>query len=382
MPVALQALTAALVSDDLRACDHAGVRAQLLAVTENTMRCLGPRCGTASRELLATLLQLYGSEPEPERRAAISQALASLATHCSLASSADLTAAHAPQLLAAAVVDAESWSSQSPNYLLFRAVLQSCGQAMLAALLPGVAAVVQPAVGNHERDPQLRLGLLQLLDELLEDESKAGAFGGASAQLTLEQLLLPALVWHAGKVAAAVRFAGITALATFAGKRLVGQEQLVALAAGGQLLPLLFQCMDEDWYPDLRHTACHVLELLLLVLGKQLTAEQRRLVYPELLKRLDDSSNRVRLGACSALVALAAGTPADYCDTNSGYLAAGVVIHMDDSEAEVQEAACAVMEALAAVKPAVVAGEVRKVMERFRSKHYCARVLEACGAQV
>ena len=44
-----------------------------------------------------------------------------------------------------------------------------------------------------------------------------------------------------------------------------------------------------------------------------------------------------------------------------------------------QEAACNVLEALAAVKPKVVAAEVGKVRERFRSKHYCDRVLAACA---
>lgn len=43
-----------------------------------------------------------------------------------------------------------------------------------------------------------------------------------------------------------------------------------------------------------------------------------------------------------------------------------------------QEAACGVLLAVAALKPAVTATEVRKVRDRFRSKHYCDRVLTAC----
>lgn len=68
----------------------------------------------------------------------------------------------------------------------------------------------------------------------------------------------------------------------------------------------------------------------------------------------------------------------DYCETNAGYLAAGAIIHMDDSDQSVQEAACLVMEALAAKKPDAVKAEVLKVKDRFRSKHYCDRVLAAC----
>lgn len=69
----------------------------------------------------------------------------------------------------------------------------------------------------------------------------------------------------------------------------------------------------------------------------------------------------------------------DYDDTNTGYVAEGVIIHMDDSDPGVQEAACKVMEALATAKPAAVAKEVRKVQERFRSRQCIARVLAACG---
>jgi dynein assembly factor 5 len=364
----------------MRACDHPGVRAQLLAVAQNALRCLGPRAAPAARPLLAALLQLLGPEADPARRAAISETIAALAAHCGLPSAAALAGAHAGALLEAASADAASWGAGSPNYLLFRALLQACGPAALAALLPAVAEVVGPAVADHERDPQLRLGLLALLDELLEDGAKGGAFGGGHAPLALRRLLLPPLAWRAGKVAAAVRYAGATCLATFASRRLASGAQLLALAASGELLPPVLGCMEEDWFPDLRHSACYCLEQLLLACGPGLGAEQRRAVYPELLKRLDDSSDRVRLAACGALVALVAGMPGDYCDTNSGYLAAGVAIHMDDGEAEVQEAACAVMEALAGVKPGVVAAEVGRVAARFRSKHYCERVLAACAA--
>ena len=46
-----------------------------------------------------------------------------------------------------------------------------------------------------------------------------------------------------------------------------------------------------------------------------------------------------------------------------------------------QEAACNVLEALAARKPGPVQAEVLKARERFRSKHYCDRVLAACAGR-
>lgn len=204
-----------------------------------------------------------------------------------------------------------------------------------------------------------------------------------NAAVLLMYVLLPPMVWHAGKVAAAVRFAAVTALGTFMRRRLAPPPLLMSLVETKgdlQLLPLLFACLDDDWYVDLRLNTSRVLELMLWAVGPRLSHEHRRALYPELTKRLDDSSNAVRVAACATLVAFARTMQTDYCDTNTGYLASAVVIHMDDSDLTVQEAACGVMEALAAAKPAVIRSEVGKVRERFRSKHYCDRVLAACGA--
>lgn len=38
---------------------------------------------------------------------------------------------------------------------------------------------------------------------------------------------------------------------------------LAATAPEGGLLPLLAQSLDEDWYSDVRHTACYVVQLIL-----------------------------------------------------------------------------------------------------------------------
>jgi hypothetical protein len=44
---------------------------------------------------------------------------------------------------------------------------------------------------------------------------------------------------------------------------------------------------------DVRNMACFVVEQLLHLVGPQLSHEARRALYPELVKRLDDSSNQV-----------------------------------------------------------------------------------------
>ena len=67
----------------------------------------------------------------------------------------------------------------------------------------------------------------------------------------LSQLLLPPLVWQAGKTSAAVRFSAITALATMLRRRLVPGPVLLELVVAGSLLPPINQSMDEvSWQDD------------------------------------------------------------------------------------------------------------------------------------
>lgn len=91
------------------------------------------------------------------------------------------------------------------------------------------------------------------------------------------------------------------------------------LTIQGQLLPLIFQSMDEDWYQDTRKLGCCTLAALLKLAGGSLTDDARRQIYPELVKRMDDSSNEVRISAAGAIQAFACDAmPPAYCDTNSG----------------------------------------------------------------
>jgi dynein assembly factor 5 len=194
----------------------------------------------------------------------------------------------------------------------------------------------------------VRLALLQLLDGLMEAPDTARAFtaSGANAALTLQRLLLPPLVWRAGKAAAAVRFAGATALATLmaspagppppdvllaavqpaaspssaaapaaASPQQQQQQQQQQQPPADSLLPLLFQLLDDDWYADLRHTACFVVTALLQQVGAALSDASRRALYPELLRRLDDSSNKVcaRLGGGAADGAVVCGAGVWWC---------------------------------------------------------------------
>jgi dynein assembly factor 5 len=219
-PALLAALVSGLASDDVLAADHAGLQAQLLIVTRNLLDWMPEAVVMQCRQqLYLVLLQLYGaaaaapgsgaaaqpqqpgsSHSQTDNVAAVMQLLAQRTGLPGGA--AQLAAQHARALLPLLTADAAKWGSASPHLVAFTALLRTAGPDCLAELLPEVALVLQPVLADADREPGLRLALLTLLDDLLEGRDTAPAFVGseAAALLTLTHLLMPPLVWRAGKV--------------------------------------------------------------------------------------------------------------------------------------------------------------------------------------
>lgn len=224
----------------------------------------------------------------------------------------------------------------------------------------------------------MRIHLLQLIEQVLVNEDQAKAFTGSLAEQLADQALLPALVWRAGKAAAAVRFAANAALNTVFAQHLLQGKQLQDMLAGNKLLPMMFQSLEEEYFVDTRLAACSGMYHLLESAGNALMYEQCRLIYPELLKRLDDSSNTVRASICNTLHVFVRNMAPSLDDGNAAYLLNGMLIHMDDVDPTIQEAVCQVLECAASSKPAVVREAVSKAQHLHRTSTFTNRVLLAC----
>lgn len=268
-------------------------------------------------------------------------------------------------------------------------------------------------------------------------------------------VLLPALVWRAGRVPAAARLAALTALATLLARQRLPPaqlQQLAAISGGGgggaaaaaagssssstvssSLVAGVAGCLDDEYEPDNRQLACATLGLLLgageppaallrceggvacccqgagqrrdsgcswlafpslhcapsAAVGSALPPPRLAALRPDLLRRLDDSSNRVRVAACGALQALLAAAQAageagsssgggGLADGDAASLAATLLIHLDDPDAEVAGAVCAALEQLAAARPAVVHPLVQAAAAQPERQPLLARVMAAC----
>jgi dynein assembly factor 5 len=401
----LTQVASALASDEIRGAGHYAINMQVLAVVTNLLEAFGGQCKIVGQDLYRILLQLQAvkshhstsadnsnnantttttssSSSSSQIQSHALDATGKLARLCGYETTAAFASDHSRDLLHLLCASHVEWTKDSPDQYVFSALLFGCTAEVLTSLADEIMSVFAGCL-QEDRDPHLRLEMLKLMDRLLEDsEGGRNAFlglGGHSRKF-LEQVLLPPAVWQVGKTAASIRFHAIVVLGTFFREKLLSSEELAAMLIDDklQLLPTIHSCLEEDYYADTRLASCHTLESLLGVIGTRLTDDQKRVVYPELLKRLDDSNDQVRVQCCSTLEALVSCClTSDYDDTNTGYLLKGILIHMDDTNSSVQEAVCRVVERLAKVKPMVVRSGLHEVRDQHRSTVYLDRVLQS-----
>ena len=280
-----------------------GVRRQIVEVCDGLARVAVPGDGfrTAAGGIYEVLLQVMGAE---EARTRAEGVLVTVAQRCGWDSPTELAAQFAPRMLDHVTEGHGTWTHTHPDLLAFLSLLTSCSGATLGLLLPRIISTCASLL-EHEREAKMRLSVLRTMDVLLEDPDQSQAFRGPLGGLTLMAVLLPPCVWKPSKAAAAVRYAAVVSIGTLLGRDMLDGEQLGgALSVGvdmtdikkaqGSLLAVMSSLMDEDYYADTRHAALHAMSHLLRIAGAQLTYEQRRFLYPELMKRLDDPNDKIR----------------------------------------------------------------------------------------
>ena len=108
-------------------------------------------------------------------------------------------------------------------------------------------------------------------------------------------------------------------------------------------------------------------------------------LQPDLLSRLDDSSNSVRVAACVALHSLlrsCLAAPGGMADSDAACLASSLLIHVEDPDAEVAAAAGAVLAQLMAASPGAVGPLVHaSAGSPHAHAEVWASILSACGHQ-
>ncbi|XP_049418190.1 dynein axonemal assembly factor 5-like [Epinephelus fuscoguttatus] len=350
---------------------------QLLACVDVLLRQCESDPGSVSLQLLQVLVTVQSLSNEPH----ISEkAVESVQFLCKVQGldSVELYRQHMGQLLDWLSASVNTWSSYSPQRLRLHIIVIQSGPVIgefVSQLMPLLYSCLQP-----DRDPEMRMSIFTMLAKLLLDAANTldsqGHFRDESERFLCD-ILLPNLVWHAGRTAAAVRTAALSCVLALLHGGAITPGQL--LCQEDKLSPRVLSALEEDSQTG-RLLACRSLSAILRLIGTSLHPEALNKVYPELLKRLDDSSEEVRGVALQALGLWLSSLTKDYNPElfapHLQLLFQQLLLHLDDPDSSVQDQVLEILKAGSSVHPALLRREVEVVRDKQRSPLYCDRLLQ------
>jgi hypothetical protein len=251
------------------------------------------------------------------------------------------------------------------------ALLLSCSSAEVFG--PHLPTLIIPALRDEARPDsdgedavEYRALALEILFALFPRLDRFGSFA-ESVRMALLEICVPNCAWRPGNANSKIRKASLVCMHQAVSERLLNPDHCLEILVSA--LPALKSCLDDSWVPDNR--------LLSLVLIKELMSAMTlppqeldlfRDLYPELLKRLDDSQDPVRIEACACLggLFLRVGQEQRLLSTSSvAYILKSLLVHLDDPSEAVASAVTAACTAASAsceaqlVRQEIAAGEAR-----------------------
>jgi len=100
-------------------------------------------------------------------------------------------------------------------------------------------------------------------------------------------ILIPSSVWKVGSPNVKIRKAAVICMIRLVDNKLISPKKLKD--SFKQIMGVLKNCIDDDWANDLRFTSVIFIKKLIEYLHEEFDDEDYKEIYPELLKRLDDS---------------------------------------------------------------------------------------------
>ncbi|CAL8304585.1 unnamed protein product [Merluccius merluccius] len=339
---------------------------QLVACVDALLLQCGGDCGAVSLQLLQVLLTAQSLSTEPLLNDKARESVQRLCQVQGLGDVSELYRQHMARLLDWLLASAKDWSGCSPQRLQLQIIAVQSGPVIgefVGQLMALLRVCLQP-----NTDPEMRLSIFTMLAKLLLDAANSldsqGSFSLESERFLCE-VLLPNLVWQAGRTAAAVRTAALSCL--------------LALLHGGSVTPGQLLCVEQklssqlvgglqEDSPTARLFACRCLSIVLRLAGASLHPDALNNIYPELLKRLDDSSDQVRSVALKTLGLWLSCLCKDYNSQLYGahleFLFQQLLLHLDDPDSSVQEQVLALLER-----------ETQAAKDKQRSPVYCDQLL-------
>ncbi|KAK0086124.1 hypothetical protein PV325_003706 [Microctonus aethiopoides] len=371
---------------------------QILNCCESLLQVCQQDCNVIAHDMFVIIFTVW-SMAQTEKNQMFAKHL--METLAKVAMNQELTefyAIHLREIFILIKDTASNWNIYSPEFYLFKFCLSEA-RTVCAKNIDLVQPILETTM-NKDSDSELRLKLFIILsdffmhrDEILKEMKEPSNF----VEKFLVNILIPGLIWSAGKIAEALRTAATGCLCALIDesnhnemidKNKVRFDKLENCSENSsdifidknqflkifdELRPILISLVDDN----ARKTRLYALRAICSILNIGLkfsciTDENVISTYPAVIKRLDDGCDDVRCAAVEALVFIWRALPSDY-DLEFGkshvdYLYTCMIVHLDDPEKEFQDLMLDAMIQLAKIHPQMLAQKIEKCRSNFRNQ--------------
>jgi dynein assembly factor 5, axonemal len=329
-----------IVKSDYLLSENTEVLECTMRITNNIVFAAGVKSSKPRQHLLfKLLLQLGSSELLKNHKGQVDETLELLAKNCGLQDASDLFSCELESLLLEMKEDYENWEKHTPERFIFDMLVRRSETAVVD-YWDNILEIVAANVG-HDKDWEVRMDMLSLIEHLMLMESLQSTIVFYT-EIIVKLVLLPCCEWRSGMPNTAIRKAAVVCLIKIMEQSLIEKDKLQPMFP--EIVNKMKNCLEDDWANDLRFSAVVFLKKLIGYLQDEMDREDYITIYPELLKRLDDAQDGIRIESTHALEQFFEKLPDPWSSSLYEYTIKAVFIHLDDPSTEIQKRITSVLE--------------------------------------
>lgn len=239
----------------------------------------------------------------------------------------------------------EEWDRNTPDRFIFDMLVRRAFTAVVDywdTILMIIASNIE-----HEKDYELRMDMLNLVEHFLLQQELHSTIIFYS-EIILKMILIPCMQWRIGKPNVSIRKAAVVCQIKLIENKLIEKEKLQQNFT--TVFNTLKNCLDDDWVHDIRFAGVVFVKHLISYLHEHLGHDDWKNMYTELLKRLDDAQDGIRIETCKCFEVFFDVLPDPWNSTFYEYTVKNILIHLDDQNEAIQKAITSVLRKAARVQ--------------------------------
>lgn len=329
--------------------DSVVVLEAVILLTKNIIKSCGDDCKRYKRDIFKILLQLGSVPGTAHLHSEVEATIDMLARNWGLSTGSELFSMELADLLHEMKETYMNWEEHTSDRFIFDLLCRKSNEAVVEYW-----ELILEIVGmncTHDKSYNVRMDMLALIEHFLSKETLQDTLF-YYGEVIIRGVLQPCIEWRSGIPTVKIREAAIICLKKLLENKLISEEDFQRNFR--DLLNNLKNWLDDDFSSDIRYAAIVLVKVMIKFSGNNLQWDDFKEVYPELLKRLDDSQDGIRLEACKAYEAFFEFLPKDWATNLVEFMVQNIYIHLDDSDENIQQAIAQVLKKAAQVHPNIV----------------------------